>query len=108
MHRAVALVASLVAFLAAALTLIAFAIDIALFVFFRHEVGNLPNIDAKTTIGAGFWLTFVSFLLLILGGVTVCLGRRQRHKRTDDAVTYPATTLNTSEKKPFWSRFRKN
>ncbi|KAG6884872.1 hypothetical protein C0993_007610, partial [Termitomyces sp. T159_Od127] len=53
MHRAVALVASLLAFLAAALSLIAFAIDIALFVFFRHQVNNLPNIDAKTTIGVG-------------------------------------------------------
>lgn len=127
MHRAVALVASLFAFLAAALSLIAFAIDIAVFVFLRHEVTNLPNVDSKTTIGAGklaqkhilcirlkfkwltgFWLTFVSFLLLLIGGVTVCLGRRQRLKRTDDATTYPVTTPNTSEKKPFWTRFRKN
>ncbi|KAG6890231.1 hypothetical protein C0995_010244 [Termitomyces sp. Mi166 len=109
LHRAVTLVASLFAFLASALALIAFAIDIALFVFVRHQVNNLPDIDARTTIGVGFWLTFVSFLLLILGGATVCLGRRHRSKRTDDA-TYPMTTAATtsSEKKPFWAKFRKN
>lgn len=53
MHRAVALVASLFSLLAAVLALIAFAIDIALFVFLRHEVNNLPNIDATTTLSAG-------------------------------------------------------
>ncbi|KAH0579881.1 hypothetical protein H2248_002709 [Termitomyces sp. 'cryptogamus'] len=107
-HHVVTLVASLFAFLASALALIAFAIDIALFVFLRHQVDILPNIDAKTTIGVGFWLTFVSFLLLILGGATVCLGRRHRQKRTDGAATYPIMTPNTSEKKSFWSKFRKN
>ena len=51
-HITVTLLASLAAFLAALLTLIAFAIDIALFVFVRHEMGNLL-IGAHTKTGPG-------------------------------------------------------
>ena len=52
-HLTVTLVASLVAFLAALLTLIAFAIDIALFVFLRHQVNKLPGVTGKTNPGPG-------------------------------------------------------
>ncbi len=34
----------------------------------------------------GFWLTFVSFLLLCFAGCTVCFGRRR--DRLDGATTY--------------------
>ncbi|KAG6832575.1 hypothetical protein H0H87_001231 [Tephrocybe sp. NHM501043] len=115
LHHAVTFVATLFAFLASVLSLIAFALDIALFVYLKHQVNKLPNVQAKTTIGNGFWLTFVSFLLLILGGATVCLGRRHRTKRTEAATAYPTETPavdapppNISEKKPFWAKFRKN
>ncbi|KAG6835997.1 hypothetical protein H0H93_012413 [Arthromyces matolae] len=111
LHHAVTLVASLVSFLAATLSLIAFAIDIALFVYLRHKANEISNVNANTHLGVAFWLTFVSFLLLILGGATVCLGRRHRQKRTAEATTYTIETPSepvTSEKKPFWARFRKN
>lgn len=51
-HVTVTLVASLFSFLAALLTLIAFAIDIALFAFTKHEMNKL-NIGASTITGPG-------------------------------------------------------
>ncbi|KAG6907754.1 hypothetical protein DXG01_007508 [Tephrocybe rancida] len=114
LHHAVTLAASLLAFLASVLALIAFAIDIALFAYLKHQVNKLPKVNAKTTIGVGFWLTFVSFLLLIFGGATVCFGRRHRNKRTNAATKYPVATTpdapvpDMSEKKPFWAKFRKS
>ncbi|KAG2143888.1 pali-domain-containing protein [Suillus cothurnatus] len=75
-HITITLVASLVSFLAALLTLVAFAINIALFVYVKHELGTL-NISETTITGPGFWLTFVSLLLLLLAGCTVCFGRRR-------------------------------
>ncbi|KAG5643121.1 hypothetical protein DXG03_001547 [Asterophora parasitica] len=102
-HATVTLITSLTSFLAAFLTLIAFAIDIALFAYLKHQVNKLPNVNAKTSPGAGFWMTLVTFVLLLLAGCTVCFGRRQQ--RLAGATSYP--TLS-SEKKPFWARFRKN
>jgi len=99
-HVTVTLIASLMSFLAAALTLIAFAIDIALFVFLRHQVDKLPDVQSKTTPSPGFWLTFVTLILLLLGGCTVCFGRRK--DRMSEATSV------TSDKKPLWSRFRKD
>jgi len=45
--------ASLASFLAAILTLIAFAIDIALYAFVHHEMGNLEGANANTHTGPG-------------------------------------------------------
>ncbi|RDB17497.1 hypothetical protein Hypma_000993 [Hypsizygus marmoreus] len=102
-HVTITLIASLTSFLAALLTLIAFAIDIALFAYLKHQVNKLPNVQAKTSPGAGFWMTFVSFILLLLAGCTVCFGRRR--DRMSGATAYP--TMST-KKRPFLSRFRKN
>jgi len=99
----VALFASLTSFLAAFLTLVAFACDIALFVYLKQQVNKVHGVTAKTTPSAGFWLTFVSFILLLLAGCTVCLGRRR--DRMAGATAYPA---KSTPKKSFWSRFRKN
>jgi len=97
-HITVTLVASLMSFLAAILTLIAFAIDIALFVYVRHEFDKFLD-GSKTKTGPGFWLTFVSLILLLLGGCTVCFGRRR--DRMADATSYSKPT-------GFFSRFRRN
>ncbi|KAF9502129.1 pali-domain-containing protein [Pleurotus eryngii] len=101
-HITVTLVSSIVSFFAALLTLIAFAIDIALFVYVRHQVKKINGIDPNTNAGPGFWLTLVTFILLLLAGGTVCFGRRK--DRLSGATT---TTYTTSEKKPFWSRFKR-
>lgn len=103
-HVTVTLVASLTSFLAAFLTLIAFAIDIALYAFVKHEIHNLPDVSGSTLTGPGFWLTFVSLILLLLAGCTVCFGRRR--DRMSGASSYP--TYSTSTKPSFFSRFRRN
>jgi hypothetical protein len=100
-HITVTLVSSLVSFLAALLTMIAFAIDIALFVYVRHQTDKL-NIGARTNPAPGFWMTFVTLLLLLLGGCTVCFGRRR--DRMSGASTYPTTAQSSNG---FFSRFRR-
>ena len=47
--------ASLLSFLSAVLTLIAFAIDIALFVYVKHQIKKLPNVDGTGKPGPGEW-----------------------------------------------------
>ncbi|KAF8064211.1 actin cortical patch SUR7/pH-response regulator pali [Lyophyllum atratum] len=101
-HVTVTLVASLTSFLAALITLIAFAIDIALFAYLKHQVNKIPNVQGKTT--AGFWMTLASFILLLLAGCTVCFGRRKQ--RMSGATSYP--TSSSTKKSGFFSRFRKN
>ncbi|KAH8115019.1 SUR7/PalI family-domain-containing protein [Phellopilus nigrolimitatus] len=103
-HVTLTLIASLLSFLAAIITLIAFACDIALLAFVRHELSDhLQNTSAQTITGPGFWLTFVSFILLLLAGCTVCFGRR-RTRMDRASSSYPMTSTKT----PFWRRFRRN
>jgi hypothetical protein len=52
-HITVTLVSSLVSFLAALLTVIAFAIDIALYAYVKHEMGNLTS-NESTITGPGW------------------------------------------------------
>ncbi|KIK93813.1 hypothetical protein PAXRUDRAFT_828590 [Paxillus rubicundulus Ve08.2h10] len=101
-HITFTLIASLVSFLAAAITLIAFAIDIALYAYFKNAMGNL-GFESQTVTGPGFWLTFVSFILLLLAGCTVCFGRR-RDRMSGATTSYPMASPKTS----FFSRFRRN
>jgi len=95
-HITVTLLASLTSFLAAVLTLIAFAIDIALFAVVKHRVGNVTN------TAPAFWMTFVAFILLLLAGCTVCFGRR-RQSRLDNADPGPYSSRFGG----FWNRFRR-
>ncbi|KAI3612762.1 hypothetical protein WG66_014751 [Moniliophthora roreri] len=103
-HVTVTLISSLLSFLAALLTLIAFCADIALYAFVHHEAKKVNDIEADTNTAPGFWLTFASLILLLLAGCTVCFGRRR--DRMSGASSYPPMS-NASTKKPFWQRFRK-
>jgi len=100
-HVTVTLLASITSFLAAILTLIAFAIDIALYALVKHEMNKL-QIGANTNTAPGFWLTFVTFILLLLAGCTVCFGRRR------DRMSGATTTAYSTGKGGFFSRFRRN
>ncbi|KAJ7726329.1 hypothetical protein DFH07DRAFT_1001735 [Mycena maculata] len=93
--------ASLASFFAALVLLIAFAIDIALYAFIRHEIAKLKDVDAHVNAGTAFWMTFVSLILVLLAGCTVCFGRRK--ESGNDA--YPMMSKTSSG---FFSRFRKN
>ncbi|EPQ55636.1 pali-domain-containing protein [Gloeophyllum trabeum ATCC 11539] len=96
-HVTVTLLASIVSFLAALLTLIAFAIDIALYAYVHHEMGKLSG-SVNTDTAPGFWLTFVSLILLLLAGCTVCFGRRrERMSGSSYGNSYPMST-----KRRFW------
>ncbi|KJA22106.1 hypothetical protein HYPSUDRAFT_664231 [Hypholoma sublateritium FD-334 SS-4] len=98
-HITVTLAASFVSFLAALLTLIAFAIDIALLALVKHAINGI-GIGAKTETAPGFWLTFVSLILLLLGGCTVCFGRR-KERMSSSYTNYP---MQTSGRGKFWAK----
>jgi len=101
-HLVVTLIASLLAFLAALLTLIAFAIDIALLVLVQHELNRIGT-GTTTKPSAAFWMTFVSLILLLLGGCTVCLGRRR------DRLSGATDTSSATPRKFSWrNRFTRN
>lgn len=123
-HITVTLIASLTAFLAALLTLIAFAVDIALFGIVHHELGELVNVTENTNTAPGkaplnpkrfvffltlcllgFWLTFASLILLLLGACTVCFGRRRDRMA---GSSYPSYPMSTTKSGGFLSRFRRN
>ncbi|KAJ7864603.1 hypothetical protein B0H14DRAFT_3084422 [Mycena olivaceomarginata] len=95
------LLASLTSFFAALMLLIAFAIDIALYVFVHHEIGKLKDVDANVNAGSAFWMTFVSLIFVLLAGCTVCFGRRKE----SGSDSYPMFTQSSGG--GFLSRFRK-
>ncbi|KAI0029394.1 hypothetical protein K488DRAFT_56466 [Vararia minispora EC-137] len=90
-HITLMLLASILSFLGALLTLIAFAIDIALYVFVRNSMNHFNVLVPHTHTGPGFWITLVVFILLLLSGCTVCLGRRRERMSN-------AAPIATSEK----------
>ncbi|KAH9978214.1 hypothetical protein BGW80DRAFT_1249775 [Lactifluus volemus] len=92
-HFTLNLLASLISFVAALLTLIAFAIDIALYTIVHNKV--------RSVAAPGLWIVLASLILLLLAGCTVCLGQR-RHSRMSRAIDY-----NTTEKPGLFSHFRR-
>ncbi|KAJ7739174.1 hypothetical protein B0H16DRAFT_1465432 [Mycena metata] len=96
--------ASLTSFLAALILLIAFAIDLALFVFVHHEIGRLDDVQANVHAGAAFWMNLVALILVLLAACTVCFGRRK--ESGNDA--YPMFSKTSGSGGGFLSRFRRN
>ncbi|KAF9074353.1 hypothetical protein BDP27DRAFT_1390542 [Rhodocollybia butyracea] len=93
----------LVTALAALLTLLAFAVDIALYAKVHNlikdvQVEGIHIYDSKT--GAGFWLTFVSLILLIIAGVVNLISHR-----SESYPAYPSYPMSSS--KPSWLGFLK-
>jgi len=99
----VMLAATITAFLAALLTLLAFAVDIALYAWVKHQVGLLPDVSEEVVTSPAFWMTFVSLLLVLGAGCTMFIGRKK--ERMAGATTYPA--YSSSSKTPFWQRSKK-
>ncbi|KAF8200458.1 hypothetical protein K438DRAFT_1717118 [Mycena galopus ATCC 62051] len=97
-HQHGPLIATLSSFVAAFLFLLAFIVDIALFAFVKQQVNTLQN--GNTSPGAAFWMTFVSLILVLLSGCTVCFGRRK-----EVGAEYPSFTASKGE---ILSRFRKS
>ncbi|KAJ6555470.1 pali-domain-containing protein [Mycena vulgaris] len=95
-------IATIMSFLAAFLTALAFIVDIALYAFVKQQVGTLPN-PGNTMASSAFWMTFVSLIFLIMSGCTVCFGRRR-----DIGAGSPSYPSLSSSGGGILSRFRKN
>jgi hypothetical protein len=93
-HLTVVLVASLVSFLGCLLTLIVFAIDIALFAYVK---GQMNNVGGSTMPGPAFWMTLVVLILTAVAGCIVCFGRRRARGKSE------AYAMET--KKPWYRKF---
>jgi len=104
-HLTVTLLASITSFLAAFITLLAFAVDIALYAYVKHQVKKLPNTTIETVTAPAFWLTFVTFILLLIAGCIVCFGRRKDRMAGATSTSYPA--YSTQAKTSWLQRFKK-
>ncbi|KAJ7455783.1 pali-domain-containing protein [Mycena latifolia] len=94
-------IAMLISFVAAFLTALAFIVDIALLAFVKQQIGNLANTNpGSTTASSAFWLTFISLILILVSGFTVCFGRRK-----DVSASYPNLSSSGGG---ILARFRKN
>ncbi|KAJ7181474.1 pali-domain-containing protein [Mycena crocata] len=96
------LFATLASFLAAFLTGIAFIVDIALYAYVKQQASKLSD-PGNTTASSAFWMTFVSLILLLMSGCTVCFGRRR-----DIGAGSPSYPSISSSNKGILSRFRKS
>jgi len=99
-HATLAALSSVFSVIAALLTLIALAIDIALYTIVHNRVHRLSNVQVDSVAAPGLWLTLTSLILLLIAGCTAWFGRRRA--RMSGATNYLAP-----EKLSFFSRFRR-
>ncbi|CAK5278050.1 unnamed protein product [Mycena citricolor] len=83
--------AAAMSLLSAILLIIAFAIDIALFVDVHSQIGTLHDIRPTVNAGTAFWTTLTSFLLVIVAAFSLFIARRQE-LRSD---SYPMLESNS-------------
>jgi hypothetical protein len=100
-HVTMALFASLLSFIAALLTIIALAIDIALYVIVHDRVHRLHDVQVHTVAAPGVWITLVSLILLLMATCTGWFGRRR--SRMAGAIDF-----FPPEKSGFFARFRRS
>ncbi|KAF5349075.1 hypothetical protein D9757_012195 [Collybiopsis confluens] len=86
--------------IAAVLTLLAYAVDIAMYAELHHLLSDVPNNAIESKTGPGFWLTMVSLILLVVAGVVNLIGHRQ--EAYSDYPSYPMANAKSS-----WVRFLK-
>ncbi|CAO1623001.1 unnamed protein product [Sympodiomycopsis kandeliae] len=91
------LIACLVLLLSLLLTLIAFAIQIAYFVYFKNRIHRLSD-SASVTPGPGFYLTLISLPLLLFSAVTVLCGWKK--EKSGEPAGYD-TGYGSSKKSKF-------
>ncbi|EIM89388.1 uncharacterized protein STEHIDRAFT_155056 [Stereum hirsutum FP-91666 SS1] len=82
-NLAIELTSSIVSLLAVLITLLAFVVDIALYVNAKHVMSVVTG--TKTVTAPGFWLTFTSLIMLLIESFTICIGRRRRAKEGPSA-----------------------
>jgi len=83
-HLTVLLVASLLSFMGALVTVIFMAINIALYLDVKHKMEHL-GVSENTNFGPGFWMSLAVLVLTLIAGFLVCFGRnRERNVRHAD------------------------
>jgi len=105
-HLGVLLVASLLSFMGALVTLIFMIIDIVLFIYIRNRVKKL-GVSENTNFGPGFWMSLGVFILCLLAGFLVCFGRRRERNanRADNYVARPVGTTGYGARPTGFRRF---
>ncbi|KIK66358.1 hypothetical protein GYMLUDRAFT_38167 [Collybiopsis luxurians FD-317 M1] len=88
------LVTLLMTALAAVLTLLAYAVDIAMYAELHHLLSDVPEHAIESKTGPGFWLTLVSLILLIVAGVMNLINHRQ--DAYPDYPSYPMSNAKSS------------
>ncbi|EJU03282.1 hypothetical protein DACRYDRAFT_106446 [Dacryopinax primogenitus] len=91
------LVCSVFSLFATLFTLAAYACDIALLGWVRHQTDQL-NISQSTYPGQAFWMTLVILIVLILATVTSCLGYQTVRKEGGDGGHRRRVPWQRSEK----------
>jgi len=105
-RHTVNLLTPLICALAAAVALIAFAIDLALFLRVRALVGNLGKgheLVVTVAAGPGFWLSLVVLVECLVVAAILFIARRREVKGES---AYPMLSTQSQEK-GFFKRFRK-
>ncbi|KAF9478565.1 pali-domain-containing protein [Pholiota conissans] len=94
------LVAFAATLFATLMELIAFIIDIAVFAH-THSIVKIVDENVNgilvTVTSAGFWLTFVSLVLLVGASVTLFIGRR-RDRKSSEGASYPMQPKTWTDK----------
>ncbi|CEH14160.1 Actin cortical patch SUR7/pH-response regulator PalI [Ceraceosorus bombacis] len=103
-HLIVQLVASLIWLLTAVLALIAFAIQIALFIYTRQRLQRISP-DASVMPGPSFYLTLISIPLSLFSAITVCCG----YRKTKNEDSYGGYKAGSGASKPArFNPFKRN
>ncbi|KAG8993685.1 hypothetical protein FRB94_010471 [Tulasnella sp. JGI-2019a] len=102
-HLGMLLIASLMSFMGALVTIIWMAIDIALYVYV-HDKAKKLGVSQNTDFGPAFWMSLAVLILTLAAGFLVCLGRR-RERNALRADNYAADTTGYGPKPTGFRRF---
>ncbi|KAJ6486596.1 pali-domain-containing protein [Mycena vulgaris] len=87
-HEKGPILASLASLVAAFFTFIAFIINIVFYANVNHFIAESSSVHFTVIPSSAIWLTFVSMILILLGGGTVFLGHRKNRAANGGPTTY--------------------
>lgn len=92
------IIATLAAFLAFLITLVAFIIDCVLWITARHRINNV--LDHSASLSNAFWMVLAALIAQLIASFLVCFGGRSRRTRADTTAYPPPMT----QRRHFWQR----
>ncbi|WVN87614.1 uncharacterized protein L203_102797 [Cryptococcus depauperatus CBS 7841] len=97
------LCAALVAFVAFLVSLVAMALDFAIFGIIRHEINS--NTSASASFSAAIWLTLAATIILFFSTFIVCFSCCTNRRRVRDREYAPPMTQTSGyQKRRWWKR----